>query len=75
MPFSNGKENLLQMNQEQFDFGAQFEQAFFSIIPSVLFIVTSLWRTLSQVRKPAMVDAPMFQFIKVVRSSPKYTHS
>jgi hypothetical protein len=75
MPFSIGNEDLLQMNQEEFDFGVQFEQLFFSIIPSGLFIVTSLWRTLSQARKPTMVDAPIFQFIKVVRSSQKFTHA
>jgi hypothetical protein len=75
MPFSTGDENLLQINQEQFDFGVQFEQLFFSVIPSVLFIFTSLWRTLSQARKPALVDAPIFQFVKVVRSCPKFTHA
>ncbi|KAF2804997.1 uncharacterized protein BDZ99DRAFT_397241 [Mytilinidion resinicola] len=65
MPFSTGKEDLLQLNREQFDFNVQFEQLFFSIIPSVLFIVTSVWRTLSQARKPSVVNAPVFQLIKV----------
>ncbi|RYP55071.1 hypothetical protein DL769_010249 [Monosporascus sp. CRB-8-3] len=65
MPFSTGEENLLQLNQEDFDFNVQFEQLFFSIIPSVLFIVTSLWRTVSQVRKPTVVNAPVFQLIKL----------
>ncbi|KIM98582.1 hypothetical protein OIDMADRAFT_181890 [Oidiodendron maius Zn] len=65
MPFSAGEGNLLQLNQEEFDFNIQFEQLFFSIIPSILFIVTSLWRTLSQARKPTVVNAPVFQLIKL----------
>lgn len=60
------------MNEGDFDFNVQFEQLFFSIIPSVLFIVTSLWRTVSQSRKPTVVNAPAFQLIKLVRSV--YTH-
>ncbi|PWY89950.1 putative ABC multidrug transporter [Aspergillus heteromorphus CBS 117.55] len=65
MPFATGDQGLLQLNGKQFDFSIQFEQLFFSIIPSVLFIVTSLWRTLSQARKPTVVDAPVFQLIKL----------
>lgn len=65
MPFV-AEENLLQLNQEDFDFNIQFEQLFFSIIPSVLFIVGSLWRTLSQARKPTVVNAPVFQLLKLV---------
>ncbi|KAI0124051.1 putative ABC multidrug transporter [Xylariales sp. AK1849] len=65
MPFSTGEENLLQLNQVDFDFNVQFEQLFFSIIPSVLFIVTSLWRTVSQARQPTVVNAPVFQLIKL----------
>jgi hypothetical protein len=73
MPFSTGEENLLQLNQEEFDFNVQFEQLLFSTIPSVLFIVTSLWRTLSQARKPTVVIAPVFQLFKFVCSSSNYT--
>ncbi|KGO49054.1 ABC transporter, integral membrane type 1 [Penicillium expansum] len=65
MPFTTGQENLLRLNPETFDFNIQFEQLFFSIIPSALFIVTSLWRTLYQARKPAVVNAPVFQLIKL----------
>ncbi|KGO73238.1 ABC transporter, integral membrane type 1 [Penicillium italicum] len=65
MPFTTGQENLLRLNQETFDFNIQFEQLFFSIIPSTLFIVTSLWRTLYQARKPTVVNAPVFQLIKL----------
>ncbi|KAJ5201107.1 hypothetical protein N7449_005910 [Penicillium cf. viridicatum] len=65
MPFTTGEENLLRLNQGSFDFNIQFEQLFFSIIPSALFIVTSLWRTLHQARKPTVVNAPVFQLIKL----------
>lgn len=66
MPFSTGEESLFQINQQEFDFNVQFEQLFFSIIPSVLFIVTSLWRTVTQSRKPTVVNAPVFQLMKLV---------
>ncbi|KAH9905410.1 putative ABC multidrug transporter [Xylariomycetidae sp. FL2044] len=65
MPFYAGEENLLQLNQENFDFNVQFEQLFFSVIPSVIFIATSLWRTAVQARKPTVVNAPAFQLIKL----------
>jgi ABC-type multidrug transport system fused ATPase/permease subunit len=68
MPFSTGEGGLLQLNHERFDFNIQFEQLFFSIIPSVVFILTALWRTLSCARKPVVVNAPIFQLIKVVCS-------
>jgi hypothetical protein len=68
MPFPTREENLLQLNQEEFDFNLQFEHLFFSIIPSVLFIAISSWRTVSQSRKPTVVNAPIFQLVKVVRS-------
>jgi hypothetical protein len=60
------QDDLLALNKDDFDFSLQFEQLFFSIIPSVLFIVFSLWRSLSQARKPTVVDAPVFQLIKLV---------
>ncbi|KAJ5945585.1 ABC multidrug transporter [Penicillium verhagenii] len=62
MTFSTG--SLLHLNQKDFDFNLEFEHLFFSIIPSTLFIFSSLWRTLSQARKPAVVNAPTFQFMK-----------
>ncbi|KAL1844981.1 hypothetical protein VTK73DRAFT_1393 [Phialemonium thermophilum] len=65
MPFASGADNLLQLNAKDFDFTVEFEQLFFSIVPSALFIVTSLWRTLSQARKPAVVNAPAFQLVKL----------
>lgn len=67
MPFTTGEGNLLQLNQKDFDFNVQFEQLFFSIIPSTLFIVTSLWRARCQARKPSVVvNALVFQLIKLV---------
>lgn len=67
MPFTAGEDDILQLNQDHdFDFGLQFEQLFFSILPSVLFIATSIWRTISQARKPIVVHAPAFQVTKVV---------
>ncbi|KAK2861371.1 hypothetical protein FQN49_004272 [Arthroderma sp. PD_2] len=65
MPFSTSEGNLFQLNQEDFDFNVQFEQLFFSIIPSVLFIIASSWRSVYQARKPTVVNAPVFQLIKV----------
>ncbi|KAJ5526984.1 ABC multidrug transporter [Penicillium frequentans] len=62
MTFATG--SLLHLNQKDFDFNLQFEQLFFSIIPSALFILTSLWRTISRARKPAVVNAPTFQIMK-----------
>lgn len=65
MPFFTGEAQLLQQNNKQFDFNIEFEQVFFSILPSALFIVASIWRTLSQARKPTVVNAPVFRVIKV----------
>jgi hypothetical protein len=67
MPFTTGEHALLQLDGSRFDFNLQFEQLFFSIVPSALFIAASAWRTLSQVQKPVIVDAPTFQKIKLVR--------
>lgn len=70
MPSFAEQEGLLELNKDSFDFTLQFEQLFFSIIPSVLFIIFSIWRSLSQARKPTIVDAPVFQLIKLVRLAP-----
>ncbi|KAJ5783587.1 ABC multidrug transporter [Penicillium psychrosexuale] len=66
MTFTSGIGNLLQMNNARFDFDIQFEQVFFSILPSAIFIPVFLWRSLSQARKPAVVNAPAFLFLKSV---------
>ncbi|XRM48571.1 hypothetical protein ABZX51_011487 [Aspergillus tubingensis] len=65
MPFTNGEGNMLHFDQKQFDFNLQFEILFFSIIPSILFIPSSLWRTLAGIRRPVVVNAPVLQFIKI----------
>lgn len=74
MPFSIGEGQLFQQNDEQFDFNIEFEQVFLSTIPSALFIVASLWRTVSQARKPIVVNASVFRFIKVVSSFAMYSN-
>lgn len=66
MPFLNGQGSLFQLNQRDFDFNIEFEQLFFSILPSALFIILSSWRTLRQARQPTIVHAPLFKFLKVV---------
>ncbi|KAL6786178.1 P-loop containing nucleoside triphosphate hydrolase protein [Trichoderma sp. SZMC 28012] len=58
-------DQLFQQNNEQFDFNIKFEQVFLSILPSALFILVASWRTVSQARKPVLVNAPLFQIIKV----------
>ncbi|RAK90695.1 ABC transporter [Aspergillus costaricaensis CBS 115574] len=65
MPFTNGEGNMLHFDQKQFDFNLQFEALFFSITPSILFIPSSLWRTLAGIRRPVVVNAPVLQFIKI----------
>ncbi|KAL2074710.1 hypothetical protein VTL71DRAFT_8489 [Oculimacula yallundae] len=64
MVFNTIDHGLLEMDQQRFDFSLRFEQLFFSIIPSALFIVTSLWRIHFQMRRAAIVNAPVFQYIK-----------
>ncbi|KAF3067612.1 Multidrug resistance-associated protein 1 [Trichoderma lentiforme] len=58
-------DQLFQQNNEQIDFNIKFEQVFLSILPSDLFIIAASWRTISQARKPVLVNAPLFQIIKV----------
>jgi hypothetical protein len=74
MSFTTGEHALLQPNDSKFDFNLQFEQLFFSIVPSALFIAASAWRTLSHVQKPIIVDALTFQRIKSVCFSLARTH-
>lgn len=66
MPFDTGQQDLFNFNHVDFDFNIQFEQLFFSIVPSVIFIVASSWRAASQLREPTLVKAPIFQSIKLV---------
>lgn len=53
--------------RDDFDFTVKFEQLFFSLIPSVLFIICSAWRITALVKRPIMVHAPMLQLVKLVR--------
>lgn len=66
MPFHDSEFGLLYMNRDRFDFNLHFEQLFFSILPCTLFIVCSLWRAITQSRKPSVVYAPIFQLTKLV---------
>ncbi|KAI1345500.1 putative ABC multidrug transporter [Xylaria sp. FL0043] len=65
MSFPQGLGSLFEQDSATFDFNLQFEQLFFSIVPSALFILSSLWRVRYQARKPAIVHAPTIQWIKL----------
>ncbi|RYC64367.1 hypothetical protein CHU98_g1837 [Xylaria longipes] len=65
MSFSHGLGGLFEQDHATFDFNLQFEQLFFSIVPSAFFILSSLWRVLYQARKPAIVHSPTVQWIKL----------
>ena len=69
MPFVTAEGRVLQQNDEQFDFNIDFEQVFFAILPSALFVASSLWRTLRLARKATVVNAPICRYIKGVRTS------
>ena len=58
---------MLDMNHVEFDFNLPFEQLFLSIVPSALFILSTSWRIVRQFRKPNVINARAFQFIKLVR--------
>lgn len=66
MPFTTENHALLALESSRFDFSIQFEQLFFSIIPSALFIGASIWRTSYQAQKPIVVVAPEFHKVKLV---------
>ncbi|KAI0802870.1 hypothetical protein GGR55DRAFT_663320 [Xylaria sp. FL0064] len=65
MSFPQGLGSLFEQDNATFDFNLQFEQLFFSIVPSALFILSSLWRVRYQARKPAIVHAPTVQWFKL----------
>ncbi|KAI8961197.1 putative ABC multidrug transporter [Daldinia sp. FL1419] len=52
--------------RDDFDFTIEFEQIFFSLIPSVAFILLSLWRIVTLVQRPTIVNAPMIGLVKIV---------
>lgn len=49
-----------------FDFTVKFEQLFFSLTPSVIFIILSLWRIYLLAKRPTIVDAPLLRLVKLV---------
>ncbi|KAI1662286.1 putative ABC multidrug transporter [Daldinia decipiens] len=51
--------------RDDFDFTVKFEQLFFSLVPSVVFIFLSLWRICLLIHRPTIVDAPMLRLIKL----------
>ncbi|KAI1504810.1 ABC multidrug transporter [Biscogniauxia marginata] len=44
--------------RDDFDFTVRFEELFFSLVPSAIFVVFSLWRIIVLTRRPVVVDAP-----------------
>ncbi|KAI1651140.1 putative ABC multidrug transporter [Daldinia loculata] len=48
-----------------FDFTVKFEQLFFSLTPSVIFIILSLWRIYLLAKRPTIVDAPLLRLVKL----------
>ncbi|ORY61431.1 putative ABC multidrug transporter [Pseudomassariella vexata] len=51
--------------RDGFDFTVKFEQIFLSLVPSVIFIVLSVWRICLMARKPTVIDAPLLQLTKL----------
>ncbi|KAK6956896.1 hypothetical protein Daesc_002178 [Daldinia eschscholtzii] len=49
-----------------FDFTVKFEQLFFVLTPSVIFILLSLWRVYLLAQRPTIVDAPLLRLVKLV---------
>lgn len=60
--------SLFEQNREQFDFNLGFEQVFFSVIPSALFLIAASWRLLYLARKPVVVNTSVFRLLKVART-------
>lgn len=52
--------------RDEFDFTITFELVFFSILPSAVFIILSLWRSLVLSSRPIIVNAPILQLVKLV---------
>ncbi|KAI1141429.1 ABC multidrug transporter [Hypoxylon sp. FL0543] len=48
-----------------FDFTVKFEQVVFSLAPSAIFILASLWRVVLIVQRPIIVGAPLLQLAKL----------
>ncbi|KAI9148100.1 putative ABC multidrug transporter [Paramyrothecium foliicola] len=50
--------------RDDFDFTIRFEQIFFSLLPSILFTLSSICRAILLARMPVVVNAPMLQVVK-----------
>ncbi|KAI5922440.1 ABC multidrug transporter [Camillea tinctor] len=51
--------------RDNFDFTVKFEEIFFSLVPSAIFILVSLWRIAVLRRQAVVVDAPVLLFAKL----------
>ncbi|KAK9787168.1 putative ABC multidrug transporter [Seiridium cardinale] len=51
--------------RDEFDFTILFELVFFSLVPSVVFIILSIWRSILLLAKPTIVNAPILQLVKL----------
>ncbi|KAI1803292.1 putative ABC multidrug transporter [Daldinia bambusicola] len=51
--------------RRDFDLTIRFEQLFFILIPSVLFILVSLWRIYVLAHRPVIVNAPSLRLVKL----------
>jgi ATP-binding cassette subfamily C (CFTR/MRP) protein 1 len=54
--------------RDGFDFTVVFELLFFTVVPSAIFILFSLQRTVFLTRRRIIVNAPVLQVAKLVRS-------
>lgn len=75
MAFFSQNGSLFDQNSEQFDFNIGFEQIFFSIVPSLLFIVGASWRTAFLTKKPTIVNTSASRFVKVVCILTSFLHT
>ncbi|TGJ82777.1 hypothetical protein E0Z10_g5987 [Xylaria hypoxylon] len=51
--------------RDDFDFTVRFEQLFFSLTPSALFIILSAWRVITLARRAIVVEAPHLWLVKL----------
>lgn len=70
--FAYGDDDLLRFNSRQFDFSIQFEQLFFSILPSSILIVASTWHFISRYNSRPSVAAPILRRFKAVSGPEAY---
>ncbi|KAI0839686.1 ABC multidrug transporter [Hypoxylon sp. FL0890] len=51
--------------RDDFDFTIKFEQVVFSLTPSAIFVIASLWRIALIIQRPTIVGAPLLQLAKL----------